>query len=251
MNLFISIYIFILGLIFGSFFNVVGLRVPVKQSIVNPPSQCPHCGNRLKARDLIPVLSWLMAKGKCRSCSAPISYVYPLGELATGFLFLWMYLTFGITWETLIGLLLISMSVIITVSDLKYMLIPNRILLAFVPLFIILRFIYPLGSIWSHAAGALLGGGVLLLVVIITRGGMGMGDVKLFLLLGWVIGFPNLIPAFILACLAGTIIGGLLLLLRIVQRKQPIPFGPFLAFGALAAFAYGEGWISFYLSIFE
>ncbi|MGO4696208.1 A24 family peptidase [Paenibacillus sp. 2TAB26] len=251
MNLFISIYLFILGLIFGSFFNVVGLRVPMKQSIVNPPSQCPNCGNRLKARDLIPVLSWLFARAKCRQCSVPISVVYPLGELTTGLLFLWIYLTFGISWEMVIGLLLVSMGVIITVSDLKYMLIPNRILLAFAPLFIILRLIYPLDSIWIHVWGALLGGGVLLLVVIVTRGGMGMGDVKLIMLLGWIIGFKNLIPAFMIACLAGTLVGGALLLLRIVQRKQPIPFGPFLVFGALLAFAYGEDWISFYLSIFE
>ncbi len=225
--------------------------MPMKQSIVNPPSQCPHCGTRLKARDLIPVVSWLLSRAKCRHCSTAVSPVYPLGELATGLLFLWMYLTFGITWETLIGLLLISMTVIITVSDLKYMLIPNRILLAFAPLFIILRCIFPIESIWQHLWGALIGGGFLLLVAIVTKGGMGMGDVKLFMLLGWIIGFPNLIPAFILACLAGTIVGGGLLLFRIVQRKQPIPFGPFLALGTLLAFAYGSDWIDFYLSILK
>ncbi|WP_424766782.1 prepilin peptidase [Paenibacillus sp. sgz302251] len=251
MNLFISIYLFILGLILGSFFNVVGLRVPVKKSIVSPPSQCAQCGNRLKARDLIPVVSWLLSRARCRHCSAPVSSMYPLGELASGFLFLWMYLTFGYTWETWIGLLLISLAVIITVSDLKYMLIPDRVLLAFVPLFIVLRIIFPIGSIWQHMWGALLGGGLLLLVVVVSRGGMGMGDVKLFALLGWVIGFPNLILAFLLAFLTGTLVGGALLLFGIVQRKQPIPFGPFLAFGAILAFAYGAEWIPLYLSLFN
>ncbi|RIX54045.1 prepilin peptidase [Paenibacillus nanensis] len=251
MNALISIYLFILGLVLGSFFNVVGLRVPLKQSIVHPPSTCPHCANRLQAKQLIPVVSWLLSRGKCSFCKSSISPVYPLGELATGFLFVWIYLTFGNTRETVVGLVLVSLCVIVTVSDLKYMLIPNRILLAFAPVFLLLRVLFPAGSVWQHVWGALLGGGVLMLIVFVSRGGMGLGDVKLFALLGWIIGFPNVIVAFLLAFLAGTLIGGALLLTGVIQKKQPVPFGPYLAFGALLAFTYGADWIPLYLSLFH
>lgn len=251
MTLFISFYLFILGLILGSFYNVVGLRVPVRESIVHPPSRCSSCETRLKFLDLIPVVSYFISRGKCRHCGTRVSPLYPLGELATGLLFVWMYLTFGISWETLIGLLLVSLSVIITVSDLKYMLIPNRILLFFAPLFLVVRFLYPLESVWLHLWGALVGGGVLLLVVILSRGGMGLGDVKLLLLLGWVLGLYHVIPAFILSCLIGSVVGGVLMLFKIVKPKQPIPFGPFLLIGALISFVYGSTIIEFYLSIFR
>ncbi|SFE97549.1 leader peptidase (prepilin peptidase) / N-methyltransferase [Paenibacillus catalpae] len=250
MTLFLTIYLFILGLIVGSFFNVVGLRVPIKLSVVSPPSQCPKCGNRLRPRDLMPVVSYMLSRGQCRQCGKRISPLYPMGELATGLLFAWIYLTFGNSWDTVIGLLLVSMSVILTVSDLKYMLLPNRILLAFAPVFLVLRCLFPDdSSVWLHVWGAIAGGGVLLAVVILTRGGMGLGDVKLIFLLGWILGLPNLIPAFILACFFGSLVGGLLILFKIVKRKQPIPFGPFLLLGALLSFAYGDTIIDCYHSI--
>ncbi|GLX69290.1 prepilin peptidase [Paenibacillus glycanilyticus] len=249
MTLFLTIYLFFVGIILGSFYNVVGLRIPLKLSVVSPPSQCPKCGNRLKPRDLMPVVSYLLARGRCRQCGVRISPVYPLGELATGLLFVWIYITFGNSWNTVLGLLLVSMSVILTVSDLKYMLLPNRILLAFAPVFLVWRFLSPVDSIWQHAWGAVVGGGVLLLVVILTKGGMGLGDVKLLTLLGWILGLSHLIPAFIIACFLGSLVGGLLLLLKIVTRKQPIPFGPFLLIGALLSFAYGDAMIDVYRSI--
>ncbi|WP_091228356.1 prepilin peptidase [Fontibacillus panacisegetis] len=251
MTLFISSYLFILGLILGSFYNVVGLRVPVRESIVHPPSRCPSCETRLKPFDLIPVISYLLSRGKCRHCCSRVSPLYPLGELATGLLFVWIYLNFGNSWETLTGLLLVSLSVMITVSDLKYMLIPNRILLVFTPFFLVLRLLYPLESIWLHFWGAIAGGGVLLFIVVITRGGMGSGDVKLFCLLGWVLGLYNIIPAFIIACLIGSVVGGGLMLFKLIKPKQPIPFGPFLLIGSLLSFTFGSTIISFYLSIFN
>ncbi|CAM3478695.1 A24 family peptidase [Paenibacillus lupini] len=250
MPLFLTIYLFLVGMILGSFYNVVGLRIPIKLSVVSPPSQCPKCGNRLKPRDLIPVASYLLSRGRCRQCGNKISAVYPLGELATGLLFVWMYITtFGNSWNTVIGLLLVSMSIILTVSDLKYMLLPNRILLAFAPFFIVLILLFPTGSVWMHVWGAVAGGGVLLLVVILSKGGMGLGDVKLLLLLGWILGLPHLIPAFIIACFLGSVVGGMLMLFKVVKRKQPIPFGPFLLLGALLSFAYGDAMIDFYRSI--
>lgn len=246
MTIFIAIYITLLGLVLGSFFNVVALRVPAGESLLHPPSQCPKCSTRLGVRDLFPVLSYLLSGGKCRYCGTKVSPLYPLGEAATGLLFLWMYLELGVTLEGLAGVLLASLSVIITVSDLKYMLIPDKVLLFFLPLFLILVPFMTLDSLWVHALGAICAGGVLLLLALF--GGMGMGDVKLFALLGWVIGWPNIIVAFLAACALGTAVGGGLQLSGVIQKKQHVPFGPFLASGTLLAFLYGPDIIGFYLA---
>lgn len=246
MTIFISIYITLLGLTLGSFFNVVGLRIPAGESLLHPPSQCPKCGTRLTPLDLIPVFSYLLSRGRCRHCGTRVSPVYPLGEAATGLLFLGMYLKFGITLEGLTGGLLASLSVIITVADLKYMLIPDKVLLFFAPVFLVLIPFMTEAPLWYHVLGALSGGGVLLLLALF--GGMGMGDVKLFALLGWIIGWPNLIVAFLIACALGATVGGLLQLSGIVKRRQPVPFGPFLALGTIIAFLFGSGIIGAYLS---
>jgi len=247
MTIFIAIYITLLGLILGSFFNVVGLRVPVKESLLHPPSHCPGCHTPLKKRDLIPVFSYLFSGGKCRYCGTKVSPLYPFGEAATGLLFLWVYLKFGLTGQGLLGFILVSLGVIITVADLKYMLIPNKVLLFFLPILLVAVPFTAEGSLWQHLLGAALGGAITLLLALF--GGMGAGDVKLFALLGWVIAFPNVIVAFMLACLLGTIAGGLLLASGMIQRKQPVPFGPWLAVGALLAYAYGSVIISTYLSL--
>lgn len=246
MTIFIAIYITLLGLVLGSFFNVVALRVPAGESLLHPPSRCPKCNTRLGVRDLFPVFSYLLSGGKCRHCGAKVSPLYPVGEAATGILFLWMYLELGLTLRGLGGLLLVSLSVIITVSDLKYMLIPNKVLLFFLPLFLVLVPFMAEDPLWVHLLGALCGGGVLLLLALF--GGMGMGDVKLFTLLGWVLGWPNVIVAFLVACALGAAVGGSLQLAGIVQKKQHMPFGPFLAIGTLVAFLYGPDIIGFYLT---
>ncbi|MDU0200205.1 prepilin peptidase [Paenibacillus sp. MAH-36] len=250
MTLLIASYIFILGLVLGSFFNVVALRVPAKQSVINPPSACPKCGTKLKAKDLIPVISYIFTRGQCRYCGTKVSILYPLGELATGLLFLWVYVHFGITVESLIALTLVSLLVIITVSDLSYMLIPNKILIVFFPIFIVLRFIFPGDQAWwSYVLGAVIGGGIIVLIAILSRGGMGMGDAKLLIVCGAVLGLSHIMVAFVLACMIGSLIGGLLLLLKITKRKQPIPFGPSLALGILISYGYGSDMIKAYLTL--
>jgi leader peptidase (prepilin peptidase)/N-methyltransferase len=234
----------------GSFLNVVALRVPAGKSVIHPPSSCSSCGRRLKAIDMIPVLSYLISRGKCRYCGVSYSPLYACGEAATGILYLWIYMRFGWTEETAIGLLLASLSVIVTISDLKFMLIPNKVLLFFAPLFVVMSLLHSDLPIWKHLLGAGVGGGIILLIVLLSRGGMGMGDAKLLALFGWIVGFPYVIMALILASLAGTLVGGTLLLLGIVKRKQPVPFGPFLALGSLITFGYGEQLVRFYLSLF-
>ncbi|WP_238651088.1 prepilin peptidase [Paenibacillus piscarius] len=247
MTIIVASYITLIGLILGSFYNVVALRMPAGESLLRPPSHCPSCNSRLKSRDLVPVLSYMLNRGKCRYCGNRISPIYVLGEAATGLLFLWIYLQFGLTGKGIIGYILVSLAVIVTMTDLKYMLIPDKVLLFFLPLFFILVLIFPEGSLVSHLLGAVSGGGILLLLALF--GGMGLGDVKLMTILGFVLGFPNVILAFLIACLLGTIVGGALLITGRIRRKQHIPFGPWLAIGALLAFAYGSDLIGSYLAL--
>lgn len=247
MTIVIAVYITLLGLILGSFYNVVALRVPAGESLNHPPSHCTGCGTRLKPRDLVPVLSWLASGGKCRHCGAKVSMLYPLGELATGLLFLWSYLEFGVTVRGVTAILLSSLAVIVTVADLKYMLIPNKILIFFTPFLLVLTLLNVEGSVWLFFLGAAVGGAIILPFA--WFGGMGMGDFKLFALLGLVVGFPNVLLAFFAACLLGTLVGGTLQLAGIVKRGQPVPFGPWLALGALLAYGYGSEIIGGYLSL--
>ncbi|NMO96666.1 prepilin peptidase [Paenibacillus lemnae] len=247
MTFLIAAYITLLGLALGSFFNVVALRIPAGQSLVSPPSRCGSCETRLRGRDLVPVLSWLTARGKCRHCGVQVSWLYPAGEAAAGILFLWTYLRFGLTSEGMLGFLLCSLAVIVTISDLHSMVIPNKVLLFFLPLLAAGTFLATEHTWWSHVLGALLGGGVIFLLVL--AGGMGMGDAKLFALCGLVIGFPGVILAFLTACFLGTAAGVTLMLLGKVNRKQRIPFAPWLACGILIAYGYGSQIIGGYLSL--
>ncbi|WP_151733787.1 prepilin peptidase [Paenibacillus tengchongensis] len=247
MTIIIAIYITLLGLVLGSFYNVVALRVPAGESLNSPPSHCTGCGTRLKARDLVPVFSWLASRGKCRHCGAKVSVLYPLGELATGLLFLWSYLEFGLTIRGITAIALSSLAVIVTVADMKYMLIPNKVLLFFTPLLLVLTLLNAEGPWWLYLLGAVIGGGIILPFA--WFGGMGMGDLKLFALLGLVIGFPGVLLAFFTACLLGTLVGGTLQLTGVVKRGQRVPFGPWLAAGALLAYGYGSQIIGGYLSL--
>jgi leader peptidase (prepilin peptidase)/N-methyltransferase len=241
--------IFAYGLIFGSFFNVVGLRVPLKKSIILPRSACPTCGHQLKAYELIPVLSYLIQKGKCRGCQSRISPIYPTFELLTGILFATAPLVLGWSWELVITLTLLSMFIIIVVSDIHYMIIPDKVLLWFAGIFLLERIIWPLTPWWDSITGAVTGFVLLLIIALVTKGGMGFGDVKLYALLGFVLGLKLVLLSFFLSTLFGAVIGGLALLFRIVKRRQPIPFGPFIAAGTITAYYWGTEIIQFYIEI--
>lgn len=246
----IILLFFLLGLIFGSFFNVVGLRMPKKQPFTNDRSICPNCRHKLSWYELIPVLSYIVQHGKCRHCLKKISPIYPVMELATGFLFALSYARIGLDPELITALLLVSMLVILTVSDITYMLIPDKILLFFLPLFIIMRIVQPLDPWWSPPAGALIGLCIIAIVILASRGGMGAGDMKLFGVLGIVLGMGNVILAFFLACMIGAIIGMLLLGIKIIHRKQQVPFGPYIVIAALITYFYGDSLIAWYFNLF-
>lgn len=250
MALFYTCLFFIYGLIFGSFFNVVGLRVPKKESIIAPPSHCPICNHRLGVLDLIPVLSYVFLRGKCRKCKTKISAIYPFMELMTGLLFAFSYWMIGFQIELLVALLFVSLLIIITVSDIQYMLIPNKILLPFGIVLLILRFIFPLSPWWDSLAGAMIGFGLLLFIGIVSKGGMGGGDIKLFFVIGLVLGTLHTVLTLFLAALIGSVIGLIILRIKGKGRKTPIPFGPSIAFAALIAYFFGTELVDLYGNLF-
>lgn len=250
MTIIYTIVFFLYGLVFGSFFNVVGLRVPLKESIVKPPSHCPNCQYRLRASDLIPVASYLFLRGKCRSCGTQIRKIYPLMELVTGLLFALSYVAIGLEWELVIALLFVSLLVIITVSDLAYMLIPDKVLLPFALALFLLRLWVPLDPWWDSLLGAIVGFGVLFFIALVSKGGMGGGDIKLFFVLGLALGTVQTLVTLFLAALIGTVIGFISLKRAGQGRKTPIPFGPSIALSAIIVYFYGEKMISTYMKWF-
>lgn len=246
MYFFLLIYFAVLGLCFGSFFNVVGLRVPEKISIVRPRSACPGCNHQLTLFELIPVFSFLFQKGKCRNCKISISPIYPLFEILTGLLFSFSFYYFFFTKELIVALTLISLLIIITVSDIKYMIIPDKVLLFFSPVLLIERVFIQLDPWWDPILGTVVGFGLLLLIAIVSKGGMGGGDIKLFAVLGLVLGLKLMLLAFFLSTLFGAVFGLIGILLARVERGKPMPFGPYIALGTIVSYFYGETLINWY-----
>ena len=245
-----TVFALLFGLVFGSFFNVVGLRVPMRESIVSPPSHCTRCNRRLTALDLVPVFSYLFLRGKCRGCGAKILPIYLVTELATGFLFAFAVWQLGFSVELLVALIFISLLVIIVVTDIAYMLIPNKILLFFLPLLIIGRILSPLSPWWDSLLGAVFGFGLLFLSAVISKGGMGGGDIKLFFLIGLVLGTVDTFLTLFLASVIGMIVGVIVLKVRGQGRKTPVPFGPSIALAAIIVYFYGERIIEWYWNLF-
>ncbi|SDQ43427.1 prepilin peptidase [Virgibacillus salinus] len=250
MDILLILFFFLLGLIFGSFFNVVGLRLPENIPFANDRSICPHCKHQLSWFENIPIISFVIQGAKCRHCKKEISFIYPVIELFTGILFALSYSLLGLNLEIITAILLISMLMIILVSDITYMLIPNRVLLFFLPLFIIIRIIQPLNPWWSSILGVIIGITILALIIIISRGGMGAGDMKLFGILGIILGVDKVLLAFFLSCMIGAIIGMMLLLFRVIERNQPVPFGPYIVAATLITYFYGELLLNWYFNLF-
>jgi leader peptidase (prepilin peptidase)/N-methyltransferase len=235
------------GLLLGSFFNVVGLRIPNKESIAAPRSACPGCHHTLTAGELIPVVSYLLQGGKCRKCKARISPLYPFVEMMTAILFTISPLLVEWSKELVIALTLISLFMIIFVSDIKYMIIPDKVLLFFAGLFLIERIFIPLSPWWDSLIGAAAGFFLLLAIAFLSKGrGMGGGDIKLFAVLGLALGWKLVLLSFFLSCLVGSVIGVAAILTGKVKRKQPMPFGPSIMAGTLFAYFYGEELLMWY-----
>ncbi|HJV46791.1 MAG TPA: prepilin peptidase [Bacillota bacterium] len=241
------IFIVIYAMILSSFLNVVAIRIPKGESVVFPPSHCVHCHHRLSVRDLLPIFSYLFLKGKCRYCRVSITPLYLFGEITTTFFLTFTIWKIGFTSELWIAVPLVCLLAIITISDLLYRIIPNKVNFFFFCYFLLMRFfVHPLPT-YYYWLGILSGGGVLFLLAILSRGGMGGGDVKLMAVVGIALGWKLTLFALFLASLLGSMIGVFLLVIGVVKRKQPVPFGPFLAIGSFASYLWGNDWINWYI----
>jgi leader peptidase (prepilin peptidase)/N-methyltransferase len=241
----------VLGAIFGSFLNVVVHRLPRHESVVNPPSHCPACGTPIKPYDNIPILSWLALRGHCRGCGASISVRYPLVEALTAALCVGAVLTHSSATGIALSVALILLIVPAALIDLEHRIIPNKItgLGAVLALAIGLA-LDPAGEPGRLIAAAA-AGGFLLLAALAYPGGMGMGDVKLAGMMGLFLG-ASVAPALLIALLTGVALGVVVIARKGAQagRKTAIPFGPFLALGALVAIFVGHPLVDVYVNHF-
>jgi leader peptidase (prepilin peptidase)/N-methyltransferase len=236
----------------GSFLNVVIYRVPHRESIVSPGSHCPVCGHTLRPWELIPVLSFVIQKGSCRKCGTSISWRYPAVETLTGGLFFYtVWLNQGVQdarvfWHLVFVAILIALAFI----DLDTMTLPDVLVYPLLIIGLLGAFLLPGTPGWLESVlAAAAAGGAFWLITLVYPQGMGFGDVKFVAALGAFLGFPDIILAVFSASLAGSIIGSSMLLLHHRKIKQPIPFGPFLSFGALVALFWGDKIIKFYCSL--
>ncbi|MHB1809818.1 MAG: prepilin peptidase [Solirubrobacteraceae bacterium] len=241
----------VIGAVFGSFMNVVAERLPRRESVILPASHCGCCGTSIKPYDNIPLLSWLLLRGRCRACGARISARHPLVELAAAALCVGVALEKSSAAGVALGLSLVLLLVPLALIDLEHRILPNAITLPGCLLAIVLgTALDPAGEPARLIAGVAVGG-VLLLAAITKPGGMGMGDVKLAAMIGLFLG-KAVIPALLVALVAGVAVGVVVMSRRGVGegRRTALPFGPFLALGALVGLFAGSEILHWYTTSF-
>ncbi len=252
---------FLLGLALGSFGNVLAYRVPRRESVVFPGSHCPRCGHPLSWFENVPLLSWIFLRGRCRHCGAPVSVRYPLVEAATALLFLLLVWKYPLNWGFFFYLPLFVVVIPLTLIDLEYQLLPNRLIFPVLGLGILLNlgnYFLPaaqrvLDPWWSGLAGGLAAFALFWFIAeaslrLLGKEGMGGGDVKLMAVLGLYLGLPKVLLTIFLASLLGTVSMGLPLLLGVGERGRRFAFGPFLLLGALLSLFLGDPLIQWYLN---
>lgn len=256
--------VFIIGLLIGSFLNVCIYRIPRVESIVFPSSHCTRCGHELSWFELIPVVSYLALRGRCRSCQTSISIRYPLIELLTGAVFLLLFRHFGLTVPFMGYAFMMAALIVVFFIDLDHMIIPDKIVIATAMAGILLAVcnvfsplpIYGDDNWWNPFLGALVGSGFLCLVGMLgslifkTDEAMGGGDIKIMLPIGLFLGWRLTILTLFLAVLLGGLLGMLLLAFKLTSRKASIPFGPFIVVASLVAVMWGYQIIDFYWSLY-
>jgi leader peptidase (prepilin peptidase) / N-methyltransferase len=263
-TVFAVLVLVLLGLAIGSFLNVCISRLPAGRSIVRPASACMACQVPIEWRDNIPVVSFLVLRGRCRACKERIGWRYPIVEMLTSGLFVSAYARFGWTAELPVALAFLSALVVITAIDLEHLIIPDVITLPG----IIAGILATLGTgrvSWTDSVlGILVGGGVFFAIIYGTDllgrcvrpldylrgGGMGGGDMKLGAMLGAFLGWKVTLVCFLMAIVAGGVVSMILLMTTTLGRKDPIPFGPFLALAGGVCFFWGERIVTWYLDIF-
>ena len=254
-NIFMAIYSLLFGLALGSFLNVCIYRIPLKKSIVRPASGCPNCGHKIKFYDNIPLISYLLLRGKCRYCGQGISWQYPTVETMTGLLSLALFTRYGLSYQY--GLFLIFISLLLTISfiDLHYQIIPDILSLPGIVVGFAGTLIFTQMQWLESLLGILIGYVSFFLVAIgfeylTGKEGMGLGDAKLLAMIGAWMGWKSLLPVVMISSLSGALIGTAGLLLARKGLKVRIPFGPFLSMGAMCYFFFGPQLIRWYLGLF-
>lgn len=236
------------GLLFGSFTNVIIARMPVGESIVSPPSHCPHCNEQLRAVDLMPVFSYLFLQGRCRYCQNKISPRYPLVEILCALLFIGVYLRWGLTMTTAAGCIFSVILLAAAFIDIDHGIIPDRLTYPGMVMGLVLSF-WTLGflpALWGFLAF----GGLMFVVAFISNGGMGGGDVKLAAVIGAFTGITGSAVTLLMASLLGAIFGLGVMAVNKTGRKTPIKFGPFLALSAYTAYLFADTMVLWYLGWF-
>ena len=242
----------LLGLIVGSFSNVCIYRIPRNESVIYPASHCPNCRTKIKPIDNIPLLSYILLKGRCRNCGSKISIQYPVVEFLTGLIYLIIYLIYGLSVQSLVYIILSSALIIIAFIDLQEQMIPDVISLPGIVVGFILSFIVPYISFINSALGALVGGGIILIIawvgsIIFKKEAMGGGDIKLAAMIGAFLGWRYIIISLFLGFFLGALIGIILIMTKIKKREDVIPFGPFIILGSFITLLCGEKIITWYL----
>jgi leader peptidase (prepilin peptidase)/N-methyltransferase len=239
------------GLLVGSFLNVVAYRLPRGESLVSPGSRCPSCGTPVKPYDNVPVLSWLLLRGRCRHCGEPIAWRYPAVELATAALYAAVVATRDDAQGIALGLILVTALVPIVLIDLERRLIPNLITGPAAVAAVVAGLVLDIDGLGEQLIAGAAAGGFFLLAALAYPRGMGMGDVKLAGMLGLYLG-RAVAPAVFIALVAGVLVGGVIMARLGARegRKAAVPFGPFLALGALIAMFVGDGLVDAYLDRF-
>ena len=246
------ILIFILGLIVGSFSNVCIYRIPRNESIIYSGSHCPKCSTTIRPMDNIPLLSYIILKGRCRNCGSRISIQYPVVEFLTGIIYILIFLIYGLTLQSLIYIILSSALIIIAFIDLNEQIIPDVISLPGIVIGLILSFFVPYISFINSVLGVLVGGGIILIIglvgsVIFKKEAMGGGDVKLAAMIGAFLGWRYIIISLFLGFFLGALGGIFLVLSKIKNREDMVPFGPFIALGSFITILCGEKILSWYV----
>ena len=258
MDIYFTVLVFIMGIIFGSFYNVCIYRIPNNQSIVNPPSHCYKCNTRLKPIDLVPIFSWILLKGKCRYCKEKISPRYTIVELITGILFSLIYITFKYRFITIYYMFLASLLIIITFIDLDCYIIPDKLVLIGSITALLVNFLgYGTPFIDGLKGAIFTGGGLLVLTLIIEcilkKEVMGGGDIKLFAMIGLFLGIKLSLLTLLFSIYIGGAYGIIFIIYNKVKNKKfnsMIPFGPFISLATIITLLYGNQIIDFYIKTF-
>ncbi len=250
MDYVIAALFFVLGLSVGSFLCVCIDRLPNSRSIIKPPSHCESCGRKLGTLDLIPIISYLALRGKCRYCGEKIPANVLIVELVTGLLFLLFWLYYGLVLDLLFALIYGCFFIVIFFIDLKHYLVLNKVIYLAIAVALIIAAATQYGDIKVPLLGGVIGAGVLLLIVLVSRGGMGMGDVKLGAFIGLIVGYYQGVAVFLLiSFILGGVIATALFLLKRKGSKEVIPFAPFLIFGGIVAMLYADAIWRFWLGL--